>query len=445
MIILRISSSDTGERTKSLKGREAMDSISEIVDNLVLGDNGELEEKYLFNISGENEETAMSSFQVLDLDMWVLPFPGNDAVVLVSKENNELLRSELYENGFEFQIETDNIKRALDLEDTLNERALRKNPVRSGFRGKIGFDRIYKLSEVDAYLETLAESYPNTVTLVNAGKSFEGRDIKYLKISSTNFQDVQKPIVFVESLLHAREWVTLPPTLWAIEQLVVNVTESDLIDTIDWIILPVANPDGYELTHDGNRFWRKNRATGYFPGNSCLGVDLNRNFDIMWGSGSSSSVCSETFHGSRPSSEPETVIISKIMDEYKNRIDLFIDLHSFGSLILYGWGSGDLLPNAFSLQQIGLNMAKVIDEMKLGFNRNYTVGNAGLILYPASGTAMDYANRANIPYSYVYELPASRYGSGLLGFLVEPELVEQYAKETWEGIKTGARNVRDRR
>lgn len=51
------------------------------------------------------------------------------------------------------------------------------------------------------------------------------------------------------SLLHGREWVTLPATLYAIEKLVIDVTERDLVNDIDWIILPVANPDGYEVTH----------------------------------------------------------------------------------------------------------------------------------------------------------------------------------------------------
>lgn len=51
------------------------------------------------------------------------------------------------------------------------------------------------------------------------------------------------------SLLHAREWVTLPATLYAIEKLVIDVTESDLVNDIDWIIMPVANPDGYEFSH----------------------------------------------------------------------------------------------------------------------------------------------------------------------------------------------------
>lgn len=57
-------------------------------------------------------------------------------------------------------------------------------------------------------------------------------------------------MVFLESLLHAREWVTLPSTLYAIKKLVIDVTERDLIEDIDWVILPIANPDGYEWGHD---------------------------------------------------------------------------------------------------------------------------------------------------------------------------------------------------
>lgn len=53
----------------------------------------------------------------------------------------------------------------------------------------------------------------------------------------------------MESLLHAREWITLPATLYAIEKLVIDVEEQDLLQNIDWIIMPIANPDGYEWTH----------------------------------------------------------------------------------------------------------------------------------------------------------------------------------------------------
>lgn len=68
----------------------------------------------LFKIKIQDEKQMKylySLAEVLDLDVWVLPFPGNDAAVLVSKESNEPFRSELSEYGFEFQIETDNIKR----------------------------------------------------------------------------------------------------------------------------------------------------------------------------------------------------------------------------------------------------------------------------------------------------------------------------------------------
>lgn len=54
----------------------------------------------------------------------------------------------------------------------------------------------------------------------------------------------------MESLLHAREWVTLPATLYAIHKLVIDITDQDLLQDIDWIVLPIANPDGYVHTHD---------------------------------------------------------------------------------------------------------------------------------------------------------------------------------------------------
>lgn len=58
-----------------------------------------------------------------------------------------------------------------------------------------------------------------------------------------NFQDNGKPIVMLQSLLHTRERTTLPATLYAIAKLVIDQTD------FDWIILPIANPDGYEWSH----------------------------------------------------------------------------------------------------------------------------------------------------------------------------------------------------
>lgn len=54
----------------------------------------------------------------------------------------------------------------------------------------------------------------------------------------------------METLLHAREWITQAVTLYAIEKLVIDIEDSDLVDDIDWIIVPIVNPDGYEYSHN---------------------------------------------------------------------------------------------------------------------------------------------------------------------------------------------------
>ena len=54
-----------------------------------------------------------------------------------------------------------------------------------------------------------------------------------------------------------------------------------MMDDGDWYFLFVHNPDGYVYSHTSERFWRKNR--GINAGTSCVGVDLNRNFEEKWG------------------------------------------------------------------------------------------------------------------------------------------------------------------
>jgi murein tripeptide amidase MpaA len=95
----------------------------------------------------------------------------------------------------------------------------------------------------------MASTYPDKVTLVSPAKSFEYRPIKYLKISTTNFEDESKPILFIDGGIHAREWISPPTVAWAIRKLLEDVTEPDLLERFDWILLPIINPDGYEYSH----------------------------------------------------------------------------------------------------------------------------------------------------------------------------------------------------
>ncbi|VVC98823.1 unnamed protein product [Leptidea sinapis] len=292
-------------------------------------------------------------------------------------------------------------------------------------------------------MQDLANRFPNRVRIASAGRSIEGREIRYLRISTNNFQTQSRPVVVLQSLLHAREWVTLPATLYAIEKLVIDVTDQDLVNNIDWIIIPIANPDGYEFTHTGSRTWRKNRR----PTNNffCMGVDLNRNFDHDWGTASSNNPCSDTFHGASAFSEPETQAVRRVLHEFRGRLQLFIDIHSFGSMILFAFGNRQLPPNALILNMVGVRMAQRIDAVKWPSNPNYRVGNiVDVINYFASGGASDYVQTFGNILSFTYELPAYRNQNNLNGFLVEPAFIRQAGFETWEGIKAGARYVIER-
>ncbi|CAK1588929.1 unnamed protein product [Parnassius mnemosyne] len=391
---------------------------------------------YQVKVANEQQAQQVNALEnQLGLDMWSYTTPTRPGLMLVPGPMRQRFQRAIDATGVQYEIQVENVKEALDLEDQLLAAASQRSNRTSG---RLSFDTIHRYETVDAYLVELAQKY-QTVSVVSAGKSFEGRDIKYLKISTTNFQDSSKPIIMIQSLIHAREWITLPVSLYAIEKLVVDITDRDLVDKIDWIILPITNPDGYEFTHTNTRFWRKNRSNGHMVGNICLGVDLNRNFDFNWGTLSGNSACSETFHGSGAFSEPETAIVRNIVNEYRKRLELYLDIHSFGSLTLYGYGSGELPANGLTLNVMGVRMAQAIDAVKWNSNPNYRVGNIAMILYPVSGGASDYVQAIGIPHSFTFELPAYRNQQGINGFLVDPDFIEQAGYETWEGIKAGAR------
>lgn len=176
-----------------------------------------------------------------------------------------------------------------------------------------------------------------------------------------------------------------------------------------------------------------------------MGVDLNRNFDAFWSTASSNNPCTDTFHGASAFSEPEVAIIRDILSPYTHRLELYLDIHSYGSMILFGFGTGELAPNALQLILGGVPMAEAIDRVKWPQNRNYVVGNIVAVLgYFASGGSSDWAQLHGATLSYTYELPAYRNMGCLNGFLVEDAFIRQAGFETWEGIKAGARHAASR-
>jgi murein tripeptide amidase MpaA len=69
--------------------------------------------------------------------------------------------------------------------------------------------------------------------------------------------------------------------LYLIRELVENWQANlDVLTDVDWVIVPLLNPDGLSYFQNVHQFWAKSRAV--IPGSTCRGVHLNRNYDSNW-------------------------------------------------------------------------------------------------------------------------------------------------------------------
>jgi murein tripeptide amidase MpaA len=201
-----------------------------------------------------------------------------------------------------------------------------------------------------------------------------------------------RPIFFIGATQHAREWIAPMTAMFLAQQLLdlyaVDPRVQTIMDNVDFRIVAVNNPDGYEYTWTTDRLWRKNRKIN--QGSSCRGVDLNRNWGYAWGlgSGSSPDPCSEIYRGTEPWSEPETAVLRDFISSLTDHLVASWDLHSYGQLVLEPWMyTTDPPPDSAYLQELGSLMAQAIAEVH---GRHYTAGEGSLILYLAAGTAHDW-------------------------------------------------------
>lgn len=221
------------------------------------------------------------------------------------------------------------------------------------------------VEEVEAaVLKAAAAPYSGfTELIVLPEKTCEGRQCHALKIG--NGSGANRPGVYFLGGVHAREWGScdiLINFIECIEQAYLDGTPlsfggktfsaaeiATIVDTLDIVIFPQANPDGrqFSMSAADNSEWRKNRAPSPVQIAQCVGVDLNRNYDFLWDfqkyfspsslNSASTDPCNEEYFGSSAFSEPETRNARWIADRFVNT-RFFIDLHCYGEQILYRWG-----------------------------------------------------------------------------------------------------------
>ncbi|XP_017075722.2 LOW QUALITY PROTEIN: zinc carboxypeptidase A 1 [Drosophila eugracilis] len=284
----------------------------------------------------------------------------------------------------------------------------------------------YELDDTYAWLQTLAQQNPGVVTLIEGGKSYQGRSILGVKITKGG---KNKPGIFLEAGIHAREWIAPAAATYIINQLLTSDEESikQLAENYTWYILPHANPDGYVYTHTTDRLWRKTRT----PYGSCFGADPNRNWGFHWNEvGASSSACSDTYAGPSAFSEVETLSLSEFIKTLN--IKLYISLHAYSQYLLYPYGHTSDLPDNVD------DFVKVYDAAIAAVNKRYgtkyTGGNIYDAIYPAAGASVDWAyGTQDVRMSFCYELrPSST--SYFTGFRLPAEQIVPASEELLDSI-----------
>ncbi len=289
-------------------------------------------------------------------------------------------------------------------------------------------------TSIEACLQYIASKYAAISQLITLPEaSVQGRTSRAIKLGKGSGAN-RRGVLFIGGL-HARELIN--PDMLAMlalrlcQSYVTNTgltfgnktysaaTIKLIIEGIDLYIFPLVNPDGREFVQSptGNAMWRKNRRVN--AGSSCIGVDLNRNFDFLWQftiGQTSSNPCSDTYKGAATFSEPETRNVRYLLDTFKN-ICCYMDVHSYSQLVLYPWGddnnqttdpSMNFMNPAFNGLRGTLGDARyreyipasdldwyvstggvVRDAIAAVRGRTYTVEQSP-DLYPTSGTSDDY-------------------------------------------------------
>nr|XP_004655956.2 carboxypeptidase B [Jaculus jaculus] len=290
---------------------------------------------------------------------------------------------------------------------------------------------------IEAWTQQVAAENPQLVSRTVIGTTFEGRSMHLLKVGKAK---PNKPAIFMDCGFHAREWISPAFCQWFVREAVrtygkeIHMTE--LLNELDFYVLPVVNIDGYVYTWTKNRMWRKTRSTR--SGTSCVGVDPNRNFNAGWcETGASRSPCDDTYCGPAPESEKETRALAGFIRSHLSSIKAYLTIHSYSQMLLYPYSYAYKLPeNNVELN----NLAKgAVKELASLHGTRYTYGPGATTIYPAAGGSDDWAYDEGIKYSFTFELR----DRGRYGFMLPESQIQATCEETMLAIKHIASYVRD--
>ena len=116
-------------------------------------------------------------------------------------------------------------------------------------RVDIAWNRFYDFEEMTGIIKELVDAYPELLTLVDIGKSHQGRPMWLVILNNpATGEDTSKPAMWVDGNIHGNEIQAAETVLYSIWYLasaygqVPRITE--LVDRTSWYFVPMSNPDG---------------------------------------------------------------------------------------------------------------------------------------------------------------------------------------------------------
>jgi hypothetical protein len=171
---------------------------------------------------------------------------------------------------------------------------------------------------VTAFLEDVTADHPDITELVSIGKTVQGRDLWFLKVTDNPDIEEDEPEFKYISTIHGDEPVGTENCLKFIDLLTDNYASPDadpalkrLVDEAEIWIMPMMNPDGNSA---GSRY-------------NAHGLDLNRNFPDWV----------DDPYNTGEGREPETQAVMAFSDSMS--FDMSANFHSGALVVNYPWDS----------------------------------------------------------------------------------------------------------
>ncbi|XP_054845366.1 carboxypeptidase A2-like [Eublepharis macularius] len=369
----------------------------------------------------------------LRLDFWRFPsYLDRPVDVQVPFACLQAVKVFLESHHIKYSVMIENVQAMVDEETREMELSQRRERSGNGFN----YAAYHPLESIYKAMDDIAAEHPQLVSKLQIGESYEKRPLNILKFSTGG---TNRPAIWIDAGIHAREWVTQATALWTANKIACDYGNDPaltaVLNTMDIFLLPAANPDGYVFSHTTNRMWRKTRSR--VPGSTCVGVDPNRNWDAGFGGpGASSNPCSDSYHGPSANSEVEVRSIVDFIKSHGN-VKAFVSIHSYSQLMMYPYGYKCSNPkDAKELDEVVKAATSALTSL---YGTKYKVGPICSVIYQASGGSIDWSYDYGIKYSFAFELR----DTGRYGFLLPANQIIPTAEETWLALKTTMEYVRD--